>query len=96
MNGYHEYSAQNTSVLVSTVLLYLHVRSLMPFLISPCCPPDSIPQAAALLLLFSTCNAIPLCPYTAQVAALFFTTSHVSAAFKQWCLGSEALNFKDT
>lgn len=48
MNGYHEYSALNTSVLICTVLLHLHIRSLMPLQLSPCCPPDSIPQAAAL------------------------------------------------
>lgn len=50
MNGYHEYSAQNTLVLISTVLLCPHVRSLMPFQVSPmwspwfhaliCCPPS--------------------------------------------------------
>lgn len=70
----------------------------MPSHLSPYSPPNFISQALPSTVppLFFTGNTISLHSYTAQVAALFFTTLRVSAAFKQQYLGSDALNFKAT
>lgn len=38
LHGYHEYSAFNIPVLICTVLLHPHARTLTPFHLSPCSP----------------------------------------------------------
>lgn len=65
MNGYHEYSAQNTGVLISYWASYyapmkgLSCPSRFPHVVPLTPSPKLLPSTVPLL--FSTCNAIPLC-----------------------------------